>query len=344
MNKVVVPVVLLVLSLAGCSAPQTVALRKAPAADNAGIVELRDVPFLSQDAQHGGPAALAMMLVQSGRKVTLADIAARLQVPDDPDVLAVALAAEARRQGRVVYSIAPTLDSVLTAIHQGYPVLVLQNRGISLVPLWRYAVVIGADRAHEVFWLRSGSTERLAMSFASFERAWGRANHFGFLIMDPAAIPDNLEPRAVIRELALMEQAGAATDAQAGFNRALLNWPEQKTAWLGLASSSMQLGQIDRAESVLRELVRREPGYGAGLNNLADLLLRTGRPLEALPFAERAVRVLDIPETRATLAAAHQALEPIQSEALPAEPGDITPADIRSAMPGSSTSGRSRSK
>ena len=161
------------------------------------------------------------------------------------------------------------------------------------------------------------------MPFSVFERAWGRANHFGFLVLDPAAIPDNLDPRAVIRELALMEQAGAAAEAQAGFNRALLNWPEQKTAWLGLASTSMRLKQMDRAESVLRELVRREPAYGPGLNNLADLLLRTGRPLEALPLAERAVRVLDIPETRATLAAAHQALEPIQTEALPAEPGDI---------------------
>ena len=70
------------------------------------------------------------------------------------------------------------------------------------------------------------------------------------------------------------------------------------------------------AESTLRELVRRQPQYGAGLNNLADLLLKAGRAQEALPFAERAVAVLDIPATRATLAAAHAAVAALPSPVL----------------------------
>ena len=62
--------------------------------------------------------------------------------------------------------------------------------------------------------------------------------------------------------------------------------------------------------------MRRQPQYGAGLNNLADLLLKAGRAQEALPFAERAVAVLDIPATRATLAAAHAAVAALPSPVL----------------------------
>lgn len=329
MKRILLPVVLLMISLAGCSTPQTLALRNAPATAETGMVELREVPFLAQQEHQGGPAALATLLTYSGRKVTPEQVVEQVSAPGREGSLAIELATAARRQGRLVYPIAPHLEAVLAALHQGYPVLVLQNNGLSFFPIWHYAVVVGADRGRETFWLRSGETERLELSFATFERTWGRAGAWGMLLIDPEKIPESLDARMVIRELARMERAGAVAEAQAGFNRALLNWPDQKPAWLGLANASLQLGQMERAESTLRELVRRAPQYGAGLNNLADLLLKTGRPLEALAIAERAVSVLDIPATRSTLQAAHQAMEPLQSEALPAQPGDIKPADIQ---------------
>jgi tetratricopeptide (TPR) repeat protein len=241
----------------------------------------------------------------------------------------------ARRQGRLIYPIAPQLEAVLASLEQGYPVLVMQNRGLRIFPLKRFAVVVGADRAQEKFLLRMGVEERLEIPFEVFERNWARADYWGMLVLDPSTVPDSLDPRMVVRELALLEHEGALAEAQQGFNEAVLNWPEQKPAWLGLASTSMRLGQLERAEATLRELVRRAPGYGAGLNNLADLLLKTGRPMEALPLAEQAVAVLDVPTTRATLQAAHQAVAPLQSQALPPIAGEKPveavgkPAEIR---------------
>lgn len=329
MKRVLVPVVLLMSFLTGCSTPQTQALRSAPLAAETGVVELRDVPFVPGEERMGAPAALAILLRHTGRDVTPEQVARDIDPALPGDDMAVALALVARQQGRLVYPLAPRLEAMLAALNQGYPVLVRQNTGLSFWPAWHYAVVVGADRRSETFWLRSGSLERQALSFASFERGWARGGHWAALIIDPRQIPESLDARMVIRELAMMERAGALADAQAGFNRALLNWPEQKTAWLGLASTSQALGEMDRAESTLRELVRRAPQYGAGLNNLADLLLKTGRPLEALPFAERAVSVLDIPQTRSTLQAARLAMEPIKTEALPAQPGDLSPAEAR---------------
>jgi tetratricopeptide (TPR) repeat protein len=309
------------LLLGGCLAPQTKALRTMPPVATAPV-ELKDVPFLPQDDHLCGPAALATLLQYSGRDIKPEQLTEQVYVPGRAGSFAVEMVAAARQQGRLVYPIAPHLSAVLTALEQGYPVLVLQNNGLGIYPVWHYAVVVGADQAQEKLWLRSGRSERLEMSFSSFERTWARSQYWGVLVLDPTRIPESLDAPAVVRELALMEKVGAVTDAQAGFSRSVLNWPQQKTAWLGLASSSLKLGEPERAESTLRELVRREPGYGPGLNNLADLLLRTGRAKEALPFAERAVAVLDIPQTRGTLAAIHESLQTAAaSTQIPFKPG-----------------------
>lgn len=344
MRRVLFPVVLSLLVLAGCSTPQTVALRNAPARAESGVVELGDVPFFPLEERRGGPAALATLLTHAGRATTPAQVVSHLDSAGHGGKPAQELAAVARRQGRLAYPVAPQLEAVLAALHQGYPVLVQQNGGVSFFPIRHYAVVVGADRAREKFWLRSGGQARQELAFAAFERAWARGEHWAMLVIDPAAIPDSLDARTVIRELALMERAGAVAEAQAGFNRAVLNWPEQKPAWLGLASTSLRLGQMDRAESVLRELVRRAPRYGAGLNNLADLLLKTGRPMEALPLAEQAVTALDIAATRRTLKAAQQALQPLTAEALPVQPGDLSPAEVRSAKETQASEGKKQKR
>jgi hypothetical protein len=294
----------MLMLLTACAAPQTKALRKLAVTPP---VQLADVPFFPQQDYQCGPAALASMLSWSGRPVTPELLVPEVYVPGRKGSLGVELVAATRRHGRLMYPLSPTMEGVLTALEQGYPVLVLQNNGLGIYPVWHFTVVTGADRARELLWLHSGKTRQMAVSFSAFERTWARAGYWATLVFDPARFPSSLDAPVVVRELALMEQAGAVKEAQAGFARVVITWPEQKTGWLGLAASSMTLGDFRLAESTLRELVRRQPQYGAGLNNLADLLLKTGRAEEALSYAERAVAVLDIPATRATLTAAHAA-------------------------------------
>lgn len=301
------PLALACSLLLACTAPQTRQLRAVPVAE-AAPVQVQDVPFFPQEEHQCGPAALATMLTFAGKKTTPEALTEKVYVPARQGSFALEMVAAARAEGRLVYPLAPQLDALLTALEQGYPVLVLQNNGLGIYPVWHFAVAVGADRKQEKLWLRSGRTERLEIGFSAFERTWARADYWGVLVLDPARVPESLDPKPVLRELALMQQAGAVADAQTGYSRALLNWPEQKIAWLGLAQTSLALADRETAESTLRELVRREPVYGPGLNNLADLLFQSGRPREALPYAERAVAVMDVPQTRATLAAIHAAL------------------------------------
>lgn len=301
------------LLLGGCVAPQTAVMRKAAVV--APPVQLQ-VPFFPQEDYQCGPAALASMLSWSGQSLTPEQLVPEVYVPGRKGSFGVEMVAATRRHGRLMYPLAPTMEGILTALAQGYPVLVLQNNGLSIYPLWHFAVVTGADRSKETLWLNSGRTQQMPLSFSVFERTWARAGYWATLVIEPSRISDVLDAPVVVRELALMEQAGAVKEAQEGFARAVITWPERKTTWLGLASSSIKLGDNALAESTLRELVRRQPQYGAGLNNLADLLLKAGRAQEALPFAERAVAALDIPATRATLAAAHAAVAALPSPVL----------------------------
>jgi hypothetical protein len=309
-------VLISILCVTGCVAPQTKALRLA--AVTVPPIQLTDVPFFPQQAYQCGSAALATLLSWSGRPITPDLLVPEVYVPGRKGSFGVEMVATARRHGRLMYPLSPTMEGVLAALEQGYPVLVLQNNGLSMYPVWHFAVVTGADRARETLWLNSGKTRQMAVGFSAFERSWARAGYWATLVFDPARFPDVLDAPVVVRELALMEQAGAVKEAQVGFSRAVLTWPELKTGWLGLAATSMRLGDMTLAESTLRELVRRQPQYGAGLNNLADLLMKTGRAEAALPFAERAVAVLDIPATRATLAAAHAAVAAIPTQTAPA--------------------------
>lgn len=306
------------LALAGCVAPQTRALRAQVPATQLAPVELKSVPFFPQEDHQCGPAALATVLKQSGVEIAPEALVPEVYVPGRKGSFAVELLAAARRHGRMVYPVAENLNAVLAALDEGMPVLVLQNNGLSIYPVWHFAVVVGADRAREMFVLRSGREERQEISFSTFERTWARSGYWGVLVLDPAKLSDGLDADQVIKQLAMLEKHGSAEAAQAGFFRAVLNWPTKKTAWLGLANSSVALKDWGRAESSFRELVRRWPQYGPGLNNYADFLLQQGRPAEALPLAERAVAVLDMDATRRTLAAVHKALEP--AVPAPAEP------------------------
>lgn len=314
-----VGVLVALTALAGCLAPQTAALRQEAVVSEPALV--RDIPFFAQEDYQCGPASLAMMLSWSGKPVSPDALVKDVYVPGRKGSFAVEMAAAARRHGRLMYPLAPDLGALLSALEEGYPVLVLQNNGLAVYPVWHFAVVTGVDRARERILLNSGRTKGLEVSFSTFERTWARAGYWAALVLDPAALTESLDAPVVIRELAVMDSVGAVKDAQTGFARAVLTWPEQKTAWLGLAGTSMKLGDLKLAESTLRELVRRQPQYGAGLNNLADLLLRTDRPQEALPYAERAVTYLDIPATRATLAAAHAALAAKDQPVAPAAAG-----------------------
>lgn len=301
--------ILMSVLMVACTAPQTRALHQQVMLKQRPSVELQTVPFFAQDSHQCGPAALAMMLQNTGVNVLPEQLVAEVYVPKRKGSFSLEMIASVRQHGRLAYPLAPNLNAIFTALEAGFPVLVLQNNGLKLYPVWHFAVVVGADYQQQQFILRSGIDKRLMVSFSTFEHTWARGNYWANLIIDPAQLPSWLEADKALQQLSILEKQGSIRAAHAGYGLATQHWPKQQGAWLGWANSSVALGEMETAEKAFKELIQRFPKQAAGFNNLADLLLKQGRAQEALPLAQQAVMLLNNAVTQQTLAEVQAALD-----------------------------------
>ena len=132
-------------------------------------VELDTVPFYPQDAYQCGPATLAMALTWSGLTVTPDDLKDQVYTPSRKGSLQLAMVGATRRHGKIAYQINGP-ESIFQEIAAGHPVIILQNLGLSWLPVWHYAVVIGYDAPEQDVILRSGTTKRKVMSYYLFQK------------------------------------------------------------------------------------------------------------------------------------------------------------------------------
>ena len=176
--------VLPLVMLAGCATPQTDRLLESATAFPRPV-ELTAVPFFPQEAYQCGPAALATVLNGSGLNVTPEELTPQVYLPERQGSLQFELLAAARRHGRVPYVLRPQLEAITTEIASGNPVLVLQNLGISAMPFWHYAVVVGFDLARAEVVLRSGREHRHVTSLRTFEHTWRRGDYWAVVVLPP---------------------------------------------------------------------------------------------------------------------------------------------------------------
>jgi hypothetical protein len=284
--------------------PQALDLRGQPPQ----AVELSAVPFYAQREYQCGPAALAMVMSYRGRAITPDELAPSLYIPDREGTLADELLAQSRMRGFVPERLTPDLRVIAQAVAEGSPVIVFQNNGLSWYPVWHYAVVIGVDAARGKVILRSGEEPRLVLSWSVFDRTWSRSGRWAIRLLPVTAEwPASAALPVVSSQLLAMSRVAPAF-ALTGVRRALQRWPQEVPLWLVLAKVTEQEQGLVSAEAVLREGLLALPEAPWLLNNLADVLTRSGQPSEALTLARRALQQLDRAETRATLAAAEAAL------------------------------------
>lgn len=298
--------VLLALLLSACMTPQALDLRVQPPQS----AELSSVPFYAQRQYECGPAALAMVMTHLGSAVTPEELAPSLYIPGREGTLTDELVAQSRLRGFVPERLAPDLRVIAQAVADGSPVIVFQNNGLFWYPIWHYAVVIGVDAVRGEVILRSGEQQRLVLTWSVFDRTWSRSGRWAIRLLPvQAEWPASVSSSVVTRQLLVMAKTAAPELALAGLRRGLQRWPEEVSLWLALAQVSEQKAGLVSAERVLREGLTALPESPWLLNNLADVLIRSGRPQPALALAQRAVLQLDRAETRATLAAAEAALK-----------------------------------
>lgn len=256
---------LAVVALSGCAlrGPAPGDLAQAPA-------ELAATPFFEQRVDHCGPAALATLLVDSGRTELTPDaLSPVLFVPERAGTLRTELLAVSRAQGRVPLTINGSMDGLLAALDSGYPVLVLQNLGVRWIPRWHYAVVVGVDAERGTVVLRSGREPRRHAPIDIFLRTWARSDYWGMVVSAPDAAPPFAQPLQWLRAAAPAESAGQTGLALAAFTTAVTRWPESALAHAALGNAHYAMGDTAQARRYWQDALRLNPDLQTARDNLA---------------------------------------------------------------------------
>jgi hypothetical protein len=238
--------------------------------------ELETTPFFPQVTHQCGPAALATVLGASGVETTPDALVPEVYVPGLHGSLQVELLAASRRAGRIPYPIGPTVDALIAEIDAGRPVLVLQNLGLTLLPRWHYAVVIGYSVSDDHVVLRSGRTQREIVASERFAQSWARAGGWGFVLLAPGEMPARPVADDYVAAVAAFESANAGAATLPAWERAFEHWPESDDVVFAFGSALLTAGEGRSAEHCYGALLARSPGHIGARNNLAMLLAERG--------------------------------------------------------------------
>ncbi|GAP38253.1 PA2778 family cysteine peptidase [Piscinibacter sakaiensis] len=242
-----------------------------------GAVDLEErVPHFPQTAYQCGPAALATVLGAAGVDTTPQALAPQVYLPAREGSLQLELLAAARRQGLVATRLPPRVPALLAALAEGRPVVVLQNLGLDLAPVWHYAVLVAYDLqgAGEVV-LRSGLVRRLPLVLPLFENTWVRAGSWAMVVTPPGTWPSGAEEPAALEAAVGFERVAGPALALRAYAAAVQRWPDSLGLRVGLGNAAFASGQKALAADAFQTAAQRHRSAPAWIN-LGHTLLDAG--------------------------------------------------------------------
>lgn len=265
--------------LGGCAwlaAPQTDALR---AAADGGLTRRTElaVPFVAQDDELCGPAALAMLLRAAGLAASLPPLIEQVYVPGRGGSLQLEMLAATRRHGALAFTLAPSLHAVCEQLAEGTPVALLLNLSLPVWPRWHYAVLVGYDLDAGQAWLHSGQQPHATWPLATLEHTWQRAGAWSLLALPPGRWPRRIDAEAATAAAAAFErsQGGPTEAAGRAWQDAAQRWPQALGPAIGLGGWWLARGDAAAAAGCFEPAAQRHDS-AAAWNNLAIARARLG--------------------------------------------------------------------
>ncbi len=277
--------------MGGCAAQTEVLLRHTPS----GLppeIELAATPFFAQTAYQCGPAALATALGAMGVKADPAVLTRWVFVPARQGSLQVEMLAGARRELAVPTLLPASLEAVMGEVAAGRPVVVLQNLGLDVLPVWHYAVVVGFSLPRKELVLRSGVNPREILPLPLFELSWVRAGSWAFVVTPPGQWPATAEEAAVVDACIGFERVAPPGLAQLAYASALRRWPRNLALTMGVGNVAFAAGDPILAADSFETAARNHRSAPAWIN-LSRTLLAADLPQSAWRVALEAEYIND---------------------------------------------------
>jgi predicted Zn-dependent protease len=104
----------------------------------------------------------------------------------------------------------------------------------------------------------------------------------------PPKLPATAEPVAYAQTAAALERL-AAPPALAAYTAALQRWPNDRVLMLGLGNTAYAMGDLGGAASAYQQAVQAHQDYADAWNNLAQVQLDQGKPVDASAAIAKAV-------------------------------------------------------
>jgi hypothetical protein len=267
--------------VSGCGLHRPLPHESLPVTD----IELTDTPFFAQETYQCGPAALASLLVSSDA-ITLPEmLVPELYIPGRKGSLQLDIIGSIRRHNRIPYIIRPEIQAITAELQAGRPILVLQNLGLKIFPVYHYSVIVGVLTDGQ-FILRSGKTERKIMTVDDFLTTWERTGSWGVVALRPGELPADHDLNRYLTAVAAIEASGNIQLAEQAYTTLLLRHPYNTTAIFGLANTLFTQNQFAAAASFYQYLLEQDPSNAPAANNLAETLA-------ALKCYDQAIELLD---------------------------------------------------
>lgn len=145
---------------------------------------INGVPFVKQKYQYCGPSALASVFGYYGKQLGQHEIAERVYTEELKGSLITDMRAYALDLGFDSNIENGDPESLISYIDQRIPVIVLVDRGLSLVTIQHYYVIYGYVRGEDYFVINDGNKKQIYISFNELENQWKKMNNLMLVIKE----------------------------------------------------------------------------------------------------------------------------------------------------------------
>lgn len=226
------------------------------------------VPLIQQEDFFCGPASIAMVMQWAGAEVTQQQVAALAFSPGAGGTYLADMIGSSRRLGQLAVEISD-FDQLLTEVSAGHPVIVFQNLGLGVLPVWHYGVVTGYDFEKDEVYLNSGQLDQMVMAFAVFERTWRRGDFWGLVVLPPDQLPASAGENEVLSAAAALERVEQFAAAEMLYETGAERWSDNWLWQFGLANARYAQGNFRGARQALVRARAIDPTIPEVRTNLA---------------------------------------------------------------------------